>query len=60
MMGSMPPTFRQLRWITAFTGIQSIDDVFIPAALTGGNVAVVLVQPLRLVGVHNQRGHQGR
>ena len=40
MVGSMPPTFGQLRWITAFTGIQSIDDVFIPAALTGGNVAL--------------------
>ena len=37
MVSAMATSFRQLRGITALAGIQAINDVFIPAALTGGN-----------------------
>ena len=35
----MTATLGQLGWITAFAGVESVDDVLIPAALAGGNGA---------------------
>ncbi|CAI8437196.1 MAG: Uncharacterised protein [Cyanobium sp. ARS6] len=39
VVSTVTTTLGQLRWVTAFAGVESVDDVFIPAALTGGNGA---------------------
>ena len=40
-MGLMAPPFGQLGGIAAFTGVEAINDVFIPAALAGGDGALL-------------------
>jgi hypothetical protein len=39
-MGVMAPPLGQLGGVAAFTGVEAIDDVFIPAALAGGDSAL--------------------
>ena len=39
MVRPVASPFRQLRGVAAFAGIKAIDDVFIPAALAGGDGA---------------------
>ena len=40
VVSTMASPFRQLGGITAFTGVQSVNDVFIPAPLAGKNFAL--------------------